>query len=131
MSLWPLIVFHICAGSVGLLSGAVAMSFRKGSGRHGLAGDVFVISMLCMSGSAATVGLIKYLLTSSHAQLANFFVGTLINLLPCRDGVVGRQAQRWRNGDFRLGWAARCVVGWSCAGDLWSSGGLWALRLKT
>jgi uncharacterized membrane protein len=77
MSLWPLIVFHICAGSVGLLSGAVAMSLRKGSRRHRLAGDVFVISMLCMSASGATVGLVKYYLTNSDAQLANFFVGTL------------------------------------------------------
>ena len=43
MSLWPLIAFHVCAGSVGLLSGFVTMSFRKGSRRHRLAGDVFVI----------------------------------------------------------------------------------------
>jgi uncharacterized membrane protein len=77
MSLWPLIVFHICAGSVALLTGAVAMSLRKGSRRHGLAGDVFVISMMCMSASGATVGFIKYYLTNSQAQLANFFVGTL------------------------------------------------------
>src|SRR3984893_2448960 len=77
MSLWPLIVFHVCAGSVGLLSGAVAMSLRKGSRRHRLAGDVFVISMLCMSASGATAGFVKYHLTNSQAQLANFFVGTL------------------------------------------------------
>ncbi|HZV58736.1 MAG TPA: DUF2306 domain-containing protein [Candidatus Eremiobacteraceae bacterium] len=77
MSLWPLIVFHICAGTIGLLSGAVAMSLRKGSRRHRLAGDVFVISMLCMSGSGATVGFIKYQLMNSQAQLANFFIGVL------------------------------------------------------
>lgn len=77
MSLWPLIAFHVCAGSVGLLSGFVTMSFRKGSRRHRLAGDVFVISMLCMSASGATVGFIKYYLTNSEGQLGNFFVGCL------------------------------------------------------
>lgn len=77
MSLWPLIVFHICAGTLALLSGAVAMSLRKGSRRHGLAGDVFVISMLGLAASGATVGLIKYYSTNSQAQLANFFIGIL------------------------------------------------------
>jgi hypothetical protein len=55
----------------------VAMSLRKGSRRHGLAGDVFVISMLGLAGSGATVGFIKYHFTNSQAQLANFFVGLL------------------------------------------------------
>src|ERR1700730_10334175 len=77
MSLWPLIVFHICAGTLALLSGAVAISLRKGSRRHGLAEDVFVISMMGLATSGATVGLIKYFLTNSQAQLANFFVGIL------------------------------------------------------
>lgn len=77
MSLWPLIVFHICAGTVALLSGAVAMILRKGSRRHGLAGDVFVISMMGLAASGATVGFIKYYSTNSQAQLANFFVGIL------------------------------------------------------
>jgi uncharacterized membrane protein len=56
MSLWPLIVFHICSGTVALLSGAVAMSLRKGSRRHGLAGDVFVISMLGLGEAAPPWG---------------------------------------------------------------------------
>jgi len=77
MSLWPLIVFHICAGTIALLSGFVAMSLCKGSRRHGLAGDVFVVSMLGLGASGAIVGLIKFHLTNSQAQLANFFIGTL------------------------------------------------------
>jgi uncharacterized membrane protein len=77
MSLWPLIAFHVCAGSVGLLSGFVTMSFRKGSRCHRLAGDVFVISMLCMSASGAIVGFIKYYLTNSEGQWGNFFFGCL------------------------------------------------------
>src|ERR1700733_13735074 len=107
MSLWPLIVFHICAGTIALLSGAVAMSFRKGSRRHGLAGDVFVICMLCMSGSGATVGLIKYYLTSSQAQLANFFIGTLTFYLAA---TAWWSARRRDGGTSIFDWAALLVA---------------------
>jgi hypothetical protein len=55
-----ILVFHICAGIVALLSGAAAMSFRKGSRRHGLAGDAFVISMLGLGASGATLGLMRH-----------------------------------------------------------------------
>jgi hypothetical protein len=47
----PILVIHICGGSLGLLSGTAAMSFRKGSPRHVLAGKVFVTSMLIMGAS--------------------------------------------------------------------------------
>jgi hypothetical protein len=36
----PILRFHVFAGTSGLLSGAVAVSFRKGSRQHGLAGKV-------------------------------------------------------------------------------------------
>ncbi len=49
----PILAFHVCAGIVGLLSGAVAMSVRKGSPRHRIAGNVFCISMLCMAAVGA------------------------------------------------------------------------------
>ena len=49
MQLSPVLVLHICGRTLGMLSGAVAVSFRKGSRRHGLAGRVFVTSMLIMS----------------------------------------------------------------------------------
>jgi hypothetical protein len=42
MSYSPILIAHICAGTSGLLSGTTAMSFRKGSPRHALAGKVFV-----------------------------------------------------------------------------------------
>jgi uncharacterized membrane protein len=48
----PLLLFHIFAGVVGLLSGATAMALRKGSRRHEIAGQVFVVAMLCMGSSA-------------------------------------------------------------------------------
>ena len=38
-------MIHICGAVVGLLSGFMAMTFRKGSGLHGAAGSVFFVSM--------------------------------------------------------------------------------------
>ena len=46
---------HIGAGNVGLLSGAAALVFRKGSPLHRLAGKTFVVSMLIMSTIGASV----------------------------------------------------------------------------
>jgi uncharacterized membrane protein len=48
----PLLPIHITARVVGILSGAAAMPFRKGSPRHALAGTVFVIAMMTMASSA-------------------------------------------------------------------------------
>jgi hypothetical protein len=59
MQFSPILAFHICAGVLGFLSGATAVTFRKGSRRHGLAGDVFVISMLCMSASGVYLAFMK------------------------------------------------------------------------
>ena len=55
----PILVLHICSGTLGLLSGAAAMTFRKGSRRHGIAGNVFVISMLGLGASGAYLGFMK------------------------------------------------------------------------
>ena len=55
MGMSPLLFFHICAATVGLLSGAIAMIVRKGSGRHGIAGTIFFGSMLLMSSSGAYI----------------------------------------------------------------------------
>jgi hypothetical protein len=59
MSFSPLLAFDISAGSVGILSGA-AMSFRKSSPRHALAGKVFVISMLTMAATAVYLAVMKH-----------------------------------------------------------------------
>jgi hypothetical protein len=52
----PILIIHICSGVVGLLSGIAAMSFRKGSPRHRLAGNIFFISMLTLGSTAALLG---------------------------------------------------------------------------
>ena len=52
----PILVIHICAGVVGLLSGGAAISFRKGSHRHRRAGNIFFVAMLVMGLSAVYLG---------------------------------------------------------------------------
>ena len=53
MQISSLLVVHISGGIVGLLSGGVAMSFRKGSRGHRVAGNVFFVAMLCLSSAGA------------------------------------------------------------------------------
>lgn len=55
----PLLLLHITAGTLGVLSGFVAVFLRKGSRWHGLVGNVFVISMLGLSASGVYLALMK------------------------------------------------------------------------
>ena len=47
----PLLVLHIRACLLGMLSGFAAVFFRKGSWQHGIAGNVLFISVLILSGA--------------------------------------------------------------------------------
>jgi hypothetical protein len=60
MSSSPLLLFHICAGTVGMLAGFAAVSFRKGSHWHRVTGNVFVFSMLNLSASGVYLALLRH-----------------------------------------------------------------------
>ena len=83
----PLLVLHISGGIIGLLSGTVAMIFRKGSRGHRLAGDVFVISMLLMAACAVPLAIMKH-------QLNNIFGGFLTFYLVTTAWTAGRRRGR-------------------------------------
>jgi uncharacterized membrane protein len=73
----PILAIHIFAGTLGLLSGAAAMTFRKGSRGHRLAGNVFVISMLTMATGALYLAILKSQVTNILGGLLTFYmVGT-------------------------------------------------------
>jgi hypothetical protein len=55
----PILLIHICAGTLGMLSGFVAVFLRKGSRRHGVAGTVFVVSMLSLGATGAYLATLK------------------------------------------------------------------------
>jgi uncharacterized membrane protein len=63
---------HIAGGSVGLVSGAVALLSRKGERLHRLAGTVFLVSMLIMAAIGASAS--PFL---PVPQPGNLLVGTL------------------------------------------------------
>jgi hypothetical protein len=91
----PLLLFHIGAGIAGLLSGAVAMSFRKGSRPHRIAGNVFFVSMLGMSAAGAYMAFRK-------SEPENIFGGLLTFYLVATSWATARRRERG-TGAFDLG----------------------------
>jgi len=85
----PLLVLHITAGIVGLLSGAVAVSFRKGSHGHRIAGDVFVVSMLIMGACGSCLALMKHQMNNAFGGLLTFYMVTTAWLAGKRRDRVG------------------------------------------
>jgi hypothetical protein len=73
----PVLLFHICAGTLAVFAGTGAMSFRKGSHRHGVAGNVFVISMLSLGATGAYLGFTKHqTLNGAMGVLTCYLVAT-------------------------------------------------------
>jgi len=66
----PLLFLHIVAGTLGVLSGFVAVFLLKGSRRHGIVGSVFVVAMLCLSSTGTILAIMK-------SQPGNIVGGTL------------------------------------------------------
>ena len=56
----PVLMVHICGGILGLVSGAAALSFAKGSPGHVIAGKIFVFSMLIMAAGATYLAILKH-----------------------------------------------------------------------
>jgi hypothetical protein len=83
----PFLIAHICGGTVGLFSGAVAMSFRKGSRAHGIAGNVFFISMLTLGSTGAYLGVLK-------SQFGNVIGGAMTCYLVTTAWSTARQRDR-------------------------------------
>ncbi len=83
----PLLPVHISAGIVGILSGTAAMSFRKGSPRHALAGKIFVIAMMTMSSSAVYLAFMKH-------QMGNVLGGTFAFYLVTTAWLTAKRGDR-------------------------------------
>jgi hypothetical protein len=100
MRLSALLILHISAGIAALLSGAVAMSFRKGSRRHALAGRVFVIAMMTMSAAGAYMAFMK-------SQTGNLMGGVMTFYMAATAWATARR----RDGEtWIFDWAALLVA---------------------
>lgn len=90
MTYSPLLLFHIGAGTTGLVSGAVSLSFRKGSRGHRAAGNVFFVSMLCMAAAGITLALMKSQMSNVFGGALTFYlVATAWSTARRREGVTG------------------------------------------
>src|SRR5882762_2877750 len=86
-----ILVIHICAGTLGLLSGTAAMSFRKGSPRHAQAGKVFVASMLTMAVVAVYLATVRHQPNNIGGGILTFYlIGTAWLTARRRDGETSR-----------------------------------------
>jgi uncharacterized membrane protein len=104
MRLSPLLIIHICGGSVGLLAGTVAIAVRKGGRWHRVAGQVFVGGMLCLGASGA---LIAYL----RVEPPNIIAGLLAIYMVTTAWLTGRHKDG-RTG--ALDWVALiCALGFA------------------
>jgi hypothetical protein len=91
MSYSPILVAHICGGTLGLLSGTAAMTFRKGSPRHVLAGKVFVASMLTMAVFAVYLAITRHQPNNIGGGILTFYlIGTAWLTARRRDGETSR-----------------------------------------
>lgn len=91
MAYSPILIAHICAGTLGLLSGTAAMSFRKGSPRHVMAGKVFVASMLTMAVLAVCLAITRHQPNNIGVGILTFYlVGTAWLTARRRDGETSR-----------------------------------------
>jgi uncharacterized membrane protein len=83
----PILLVHIAAGSLGLLSGTAAMLFRKGSPRHALAGRIFVVAMLTMAGVAVYLAIVRDQPSNIRGGIFTFYlIGTAWLTARRRDG---------------------------------------------
>jgi hypothetical protein len=95
-----LLPLHIIAGTLGMLSGFVAVFLLKGSRRHGIAGNVFVITMLALSASGVYLAIMK-------SQPGNILGGTLTFYLVATAWLTARR----RDGEPGIfDWGALLVV---------------------
>jgi hypothetical protein len=101
MHISPLLTLHISGGITGLLSGTVAMCFRKGSRGHALAGKIFVVAMLCMAGVGA------YMAYFTKPNMGNVMGGVVTFYMVATAWVTARR----RDGETGIfDWAALLVA---------------------
>jgi len=106
-----LILIHVCSATVGLLSGFLAMVFRKGSGLHGAAGTVFFVSILSAAGAGACLA--GFL----HPNNANL-MGSVLTLYLVATAWVAARRRDGKAGIFDLG-ALLVALAVATAGATW------------
>lgn len=90
MAITPALIVHVSAGSIGILSGAVALSVSKGGRLHRAAGNVFFVSMLTMATMATCLAaLIPQRNNVVGGVFVFYLVGTAWMTVRRREGSAG------------------------------------------
>jgi hypothetical protein len=72
----PLLILHILGGSIGLLSGTVAMAVRKGGRLHRASGNIFTIAMLTLASSGLCLAILKSQRGNIIGSIVTFYLIT-------------------------------------------------------
>jgi uncharacterized membrane protein len=117
----PLLILHISAGVLAMLAGALAIGFRKGSRGHRMAGNVFVICMLSVSGLGAYLAFRK---SEADNVLGGIFTFYLVATAwaTARRGEAESWKLEWTTPPGCIGGGGRLVFLGS-RGNAWPNGG--------
>ena len=99
----PLVMIHVTAGGVGIVSGFVALGAAKGGSAHRRVGTVFFVSMLVMAGLAA-------MLAALGGQKFNTIAGTFTVYLVTTAWTTVRRGEASRRIDMAAMFAAFAVA---------------------
>jgi hypothetical protein len=86
----PILLLHICSGTAGVLSGFTAVFLDKGSRRHRVAGNVFVIAMLSLGATGVYLAFLK-------SQPGNILGGALTFYLVASAWMTARHRDKGRS----------------------------------
>ncbi len=87
----PLLLVHIGAGTLGIVSGAVAMMAQKGARLHARAGNVFGAAIITMGVTGALVAVTRWLISGHAYQVGNFLMGLFTAYLAATGWITGRR----------------------------------------
>jgi hypothetical protein len=90
MNVADIVAVHVTLGMISILSGAGALSFRKGSGPHRVAGTVFFLAMLGMCAAALPVAIVRQQdLNVAAASFTLYLVATAWKAAVRKDAEAG------------------------------------------
>ena len=106
----PILILHICGGTLGMLSGFAAAFLRKGSRQHAISGSIFVVSMLTMATAGTWLAIMK-------SQPGNILGGTLTFYLVATAWATARRREE-NVAPGILDWGALLVISTIAAVEL-------------
>jgi len=83
----PLLILHILAGTVGLLSGTFSIAVRKGSRLLRASGNIFTVAMLTLASSAFCLAIMKSQHGNIIGSIITFYMITTAWLAGRRQGI--------------------------------------------